>query len=423
MAPGVAARLAALRADTSGAETCLAVRDLVVACSSSRSGSTMFAEMLRRSPQLLTFSAEINPHVTIATLGSAGSCDVVANPAPYAGTDRGLATLRGELGNDLGRAAVDVDAAAFARHVTWRLTMQWPAEAIALDSVSAALAGGGHRPGTWSAAAFLDVLARLLPAHPSIDPFRYDLPAAEVAARFPGLSPTQGPPAEPIVEMTPFVVPRPWQVTGAAQAAGHQVVTTTPRNAFRLPLLAQVFPNARIRVIHLTRNPAAAVNGLRDGWLHAGFFTCRSDQPLQIAGYTDRCPSWGSAWWNYDVPPGWREWCERPLVEVCAFQWAAAQRATVEGAAAIGAPLHRIAFEEIARPGPRRGRALSTLARWLEIDPAPLDADIPVVMATAAPRPRRWTENRDALAPILGDSALRELAQALGYEADPSAWE
>ena len=273
MAADVADRLAALRSGTAGARTCLAVRDLVVVCSSSRSGSSMFAELLRRSPDLLTYSAEINPHVTITTLGSGGGCGVLADPTPHAGTEAGMAVLRSELGNDLGMPAARIETAALARHVAWRLTMQWPQEPIDPATVHALLDNNDAGPRGWTNAAFLDLLARLTAMYPSINPYRYDIDSAEVARRFPHHVPPVGPPAEPVVEMAPFVVPRAWQVADASDAARLPVVTTTPRNAFRLPLLAQTFPNARSRVIHLTRNPAAAVNGLRDGWLHSGFFS------------------------------------------------------------------------------------------------------------------------------------------------------
>ena len=417
---GVAARLAALRDGSAGEQTCLAVRDLVVVCSSSRSGSTMFSELLRRSPDLLTFSAEINPQVTIATLAAAAGCDALADPASYAD----LGTLRGELGNDLGRPASEVADGAFVRHVAWRLTMQWPLEPIDPALVAGVLLERGGAQ-SWSTAAFLDVLATLQTTYPSLNPYRYDVPRSAVAERFPGLAPPQGPTAEPVVEMAPFVVPRLWHVADARTASDVPVVTTTPRNAFRLPLLAKAFANARVRVVHLTRNPAAAVNGLRDGWLHDGFFSCRTDTPLDIAGYTDRYPQWGIQWWNYDVPPGWREWVSRPLAEVCGFQWAAAQEATAQGAAAVGAAVHRIAFEDIATPGERRDHALTTLAKWLEVDPAPLvdGVEVPVLMATAAPRPRRWLDNREALQPVLQSRALRELARSLGYSPDPADWE
>lgn len=417
---GVAGRLAALRKGTAGEQICLAVRDLVVVCSSSRSGSTMFSELLRRSPDLLTFSAEINPQVTIATLGSDAGCEALADPNAYAD----VSMLRSELGNDLGRPAAGVDDDALARHVAWRLTMQWPQEPID-PAVVAGAVQQCCRPRAWSTAAFLDVLATLRTPYPSLNPYRYDVPRSVVAERFPGLTPPRGPTGEPVVEMAPFVVPRLWDVAGPRAASDAPVVTTTPRNAFRLPLLARAFPNARLRVVHLTRNPAAAVNGLRDGWLHDGFFSCRTDEPLNIAGYTDRFPEWGSTWWNYDAPPGWREWVSRPLAEVCGFQWAAAQQATAQGAAAVGAPVHRIAFEDIAVPGERRDHALTTLAKELEVDPAPLigGAQVPVLMATAAPRPRRWLDNKDVLAPVLQSRALRGLAQSLGYSPDAADWE
>lgn len=403
----------------------MGVRDLVVVCSSSRSGSTVFAELLRRSPQLLTFSAEINPHVTIPTLTGGGGCDVVADPSPYAAIDDGLAVLRSELGNDLGAPAGHVDRGVFARHLAWRLTMQWPQEPID-PAVVATLVDAAQGFGAQSAAdLFLDLLPALRRQYPSINPYRYDLPRTVVAARFADASPPVGPPAEPVVEMAPFVVPRAWRVATPSEAAATTAVAATPRNAFRLPLLAQAFPNARVRVVHLTRNPAAAVNGLRDGWLHAGFFSCRSDQPLAIDGYTDRFPTWGATWWNYDVPPGWREWTQRPLVDVCTFQWSAAQDATADGATAIGADRHRIAYEDVVGPPDRRAKALTALAAWLEVDPGPLlDAgDLPVVMPTAPPRPRRWQDNAEVLAPLLNDRAIREQARALGYAADPADWE
>lgn len=84
--------------------------------------------------------------------------------------------------------------------------------------------------------------------------------------------------------------------------------------------------------------------------------------------------------------------------------------------------MHRIAFEDIT--GARRETALTDLCRWLQIDPAPLlrDAEVPVVMPTAPPRPRRWADNADALEPVLRDRSLREFAGALGYSQDPSDW-
>lgn len=429
---GVATRLQQLR-DVRGeaaVELCAAVRDLVVVCSSSRGGSSLFGELLRRSGALLTFSAEINPHVTIPTLGSGGGCDVVADPAPFTRSSEGLAVLQGELGNDLGRPASELEHGSFIRHVTWRLTMQWPAITFDLGTVAdwvdqamAALGCTGRPPEPEPF--LLALLPLVMRAHPQVNPYRYDLADDVVARRFPHVAVPQGPTAEPVVEMAPFVLPRAWRVADRAEAAARPVLATTPRNAFRLPLLQRAFPNARLRVVHLTRNPAASVNGLRDGWLHRGFFSCRSDEPLDIAGYSDVVGPWGRWWWNYDVPPGWRNWTARPLVDVCGFQWRAAHEATIASAEAIGADRFRVAFEDVINPD-SRGATLTALARWLEIDPAPLAdhaGDLPVVMPTAAPRRRRWEANAAALEPVLTDPEILATARMLGYSDDPRTWE
>lgn len=428
--PDVAGRLRALRAagpDPDGS-TCLAVRDLVVVCASSRGGSSLFGEFLRRSPQLLTFSAEINPHVTIPTLGSGDGCDVVANPARYA-TGQGLDVLRGELANDLGRPADVVAPPEFTRQVAWRLTMQWPGEPIhpaaVAEWVADVLAVTPRPNGQFDRVTFtLDLLQRVRRHHPAVDPYRYDIPDQVVAARFPEVPVPLGPTAEPVVEMAPFVLPRPWAVASPSEAAARTVVATTPRNAFRLPLLLRAFPNATVRVVHLVRNPAAAVNGLRDGWLHRGFFSCRSEAQLAIDGYSDRHPAWGRSWWNYDVPPGWRAWADRPLTEVCSYQWHAAHESTMTAATEHGLDIHRVAVEDVVGDPATRDSTVRRMAAWLGIDPAPLLADerLPVVMPTAPPRPRRWADNAAALTFALQDTGMLAMAQELGYPRDPHRW-
>ena len=408
-------------------ERCLAVRDLVVVCSSSRGGSSVFGELLRRHAELLGFSAELNPHVTIATLGADGGCGLLADPAPVAGTPEGLAVLRGELGWDLGQPDEGIpgtEPETFAMHVAWRLTMQWPDEAIDPDLVAAWVGESLAEIGSFDRHRFLlALLARVRRRHPSVNPLRYDLPATEVRAAFPSAQAPVGPTAEPVVEMAPFVAPRPWRLADPRELGRRTVIATTPRNAFRVPLLCATFPNARVRVLHLTRNPAAAVNGLRDGWLHHGFFSCRSDVPLHIGGYNG---PWADSWWNYDVPPGWREWTRRPLLDVCAFQWRAAHLATMQAIEALRLDAHRVAIEDVVGPPDRREPALRALARWLDVDESALltagSGTLPVVMRTARPRPGRWRDRAGELLPAVSDPDTLEVAEALGYPPDTSRW-
>ena len=426
-APPVAERLAALRAvsEDDAVARCEVVRDLVVVCSSSRGGSSLFGELLRRSPDLLTFSAEVNPHFAIPTLAHRRGCASVLDPAEALAGD-GLRVLQAELGVDLGSPADHPDATALAAHTAWRLTMQWPAEAIdprqVEDWTHAALA---QQAGTFDRVRFLfDVLSQARRHHPALDPYRYDIPDQDVATRFPSQAVPSGPTAEPVVEMTPFVLPRPWRVATFSEAASHPVVVTTPRNSFRLRLLAAAFPQARISVVHLVRNPAAAANGLRDGWRHRGFFSCRTEVPLAIPGYSDEFPLWGEQWWNYDVPPGWRDWAERPLAEVCGYQWRAAHEATLQAVSDLRLERRQVHLEDITGPRERRAAALRGVCRLLQIDAGPVvgDDDLPVVMPTAPPRPRRWAANAALLEPVLRDARILHMAAELGYDRDPATW-
>jgi hypothetical protein len=92
-----------------------------------------------------------------------------------------------------------------------------------------------------------------------------------------------------------------------------RLLEKTPENCLRLPFLLAVFPDAR--VIYLTREGPANVNSLIEGWKQPHLFPgYRVPEPLAIPGYErDR--------WAFTLIPGWRDLVDRPLEQVCAWQW------------------------------------------------------------------------------------------------------
>jgi hypothetical protein len=408
-----------------------AVRDVVVIVSSSRGGSSMFAEILRRSDALLHLTAEINPFLRLAGLdhpaAGTGSDALGAGQLAALPPER-LAFLGEELALDVGRAADRVPDGRYALDAAWRLAVQWPhvpMDPVQVAQTARAVLERVRRDRGWAAqevrepALFLRALiAELVRLGLPVGTRYYDLPEdAGGSAAGPGLGPF-------LVEEPPFVLPRPWRPAGAADLLDRPLVIKTPSNVYRLGFLRALFRNARFRVLHLIRNPAAAINGLYDGWRHHGFQAHRMPEPLAIAGYVEREAD-NRWWWKFDLPPGWQAFTRAPLLDVCAFQWRSAHLAALQEAASGGVEIMTLRSEELMGATGARIAAFEEVADWLGVPvegrfrQAVHDGIGPVV-ATAAPRAGRWRARASAIEQVL-DGPTLAVADRLGYQ-DRTAW-
>ncbi len=415
------------------------VRDVVVLASSSRGGSSVMAEILRNSHHLLHLRAEVNPFLVLSGHGwpesgrdsdSLGAKDL-----------RDRDTLEHLLALDVGRPAGTLpdpqSVRAFAREVHWRLSLQWPLESFdpawIHDRVQHTLQLLEQRHG-WARGTFPDsaqfhtlLLAQVRTLHPRVNPWYYDLPPGLIRQHHPGVEPSLAPPSPVVLEEPPFVTVSPWKAPTARDLERLPLVIKTPSNAYRLPFLAQAFPNAKLRVLHLTRNAAASVNGLVDGWRFRGFFAHHAG-PLDLAGYSVPEQPWSRAWWKFDLPPGWQDWVGSSLVEVCGFQWRSAHGAVLDWLAEHPeAPCLRLAFERVVGSHSERLDTFTSMASWLGLPHDPtLDrlvaSGLPPIMATNRPRHRRWYDKAELLEPVLARGDTRAVLERLGYAPDPSTW-
>jgi hypothetical protein len=379
-----------------------AVRDVVAVVSSSRAGSTMLGELLRGSADLLAFPAEMNPYVVVAQL---------------AGNSRGV--LVEELRREIGQPAVDVDVELeeFAHAVHWRLLAQWPRVDVSADDVVSAVARASRAIGPCASGFTARLLAELIDRGVPLRLDQYDGVDAPPTGT--------GPPVEPVIEMAPYVEFRPWRLATERDAASKPLVIATPRNAYRLDLLASLFANARLRVLHLTRNPTASVNGLIDGWLHAGFHSTRVPRPLHIAGYSGAVPG-GEQWWKFDVPPQWQTVRDATLAEVCALQWWSPHEHVLAHVKRSGVDYLQVRYEDLVGPATARRETAAELAAWLGVPAHPFVESVvrglAPKMATAPPRPRRWERAGNDLAPALAQPKVRDVTARLGYDWDEQLW-
>jgi hypothetical protein len=120
-------------------------------------------------------------------------------------------------------------------------------------------------------------------------------------------------PAVRKVMRTVFTSVLPYIKRGSDTSTSKRLLEKTASNCFRLGYVTAVFPDAKI--IYPVRDGRNTINSMINAWRHPErFFTYDVPVKLSIEGYDH-------GRWKFVLPPGWRDYTNRPLAEVCAFQW------------------------------------------------------------------------------------------------------
>jgi hypothetical protein len=185
-------------------------------------------------------------------------------------------------------------------------------------------------------------------------------------------------------EMPPYVVP-----SLRRHPPSNTLLLKAPYNVYRKNLIRKAFPAAEVSHVILTRNPAATINGLIDGW----------EAPWGF--HKHLLPS---GWWKFDLPPGWRRYTESSIPEKAWLQWHSSAEAL------LGWSGYWVRFEDlVSDPATVIGRLSDDLGIQIPL----LGGVIPLVMATETPRPGRWKDRADTILPLLKGSS--SLCSDLGY--------
>jgi hypothetical protein len=406
------------------------IRNVLVIQSASRSGSSFLYRLLSGHPDVISLNGEdivfhkLNGVGSVASAADSDSLPPGFDPGPAV-----LARIAGDILLDSGcvhPAGEPFSAENFAADCAQRFLLQWPGEATAPDELYAyalsAIEGAGTGAGFDHRLAWAAFLKFLAGRGVKADPWRYDLRPELIRSFFPQAEPEPGPPLKGGLEDTPFVIPEPRTFPGAAAAGEKTLLLKSSSNCYRAEFIKKLFPGARFRFVRLARNPMAAVSGLMDGWQSGGFFShdLGGIAELGIAGYSSPAAPWTGNWWKFDLPPGWADYCRKPLAEVCAFQWLSANRRILEDSAAglLGEPL-RVRYEDLLEPA-RLRLELARIAAFagLRPDGAAAGRSADPVMAVTRPRPHKWLKRKEELLPLCASRELREVSSELGYDLD-----
>lgn len=193
-----------------------------------------------------------------------------------------------------------------------------------------------------------------------------------------------------------------------------RLLEKTPENCLRLPFLLALFPDAR--VIYLTREGPANVNSLIEGWKQPHLFPgYQVPEPLTIPGYTRER-------WAFTLIPRWRELTDRPLEEVCAWQWIRCNQAVLKHQEETEGqvPYLAVRHEDLVRDPVA---VLRRIADFIEVDfegsLGHFRSGLPRINVVSKPDPHKWKrQNPEAIERVL--PMINPMMSRLGYES--SSW-
>ncbi len=409
------------------------IKNVLVVISASRSGSSLLYHLISGHPAMLAPQGEEITFYKLAGLGLINESGA-SHAIPY---DISIPTAEREaLGLDILRDAgrpfnQSVDqhfpADRYLVDSIQRLLLQWPEIDFDCDalyqSARTALDQHLHTQGRFDAQLYwLDLISALIGRGYPINPYFYDLPLELIRRRHPSISPIDGPPCAALcLEEPPFIVPKPKIFPEQTHGTDGSLLLKSSSNCYRLEFMQSLYPNARFSFIYLTRNPAAVINGLMDGWLSNGFYSesVTGFSLLNIGGYSSLQKPWSRHWWNFDSPPGWTDYIDKPLQQVCAFQWCSANKHVID--AIESGTISRymvIKYENLLNPESMKkelAQALdfARLPRKIMLDgfkaPAP-------VMAVNPPAARKWIRRAEVILPAIKETSIASVARSLDYD-------
>src|SRR3989338_2803754 len=173
----------------------------------------------------------------------------------------------------------------------------------------------------------------------------------------------------------------------------YRIVEKTPKNCFRIPFIDKLFKNCTY--IFLKRDGRANINSLIEGWKLPGKYVRgqAQDIKLNIKNYSENN---GNYWkWKYVLPPGWENYTDKSLEEVCAFQWIASNKAAIQGLKNIEeSRKYTISYEELSE------NTYETIEKVCKFINVPFSDELkkisqnpPLVNYVTKPKKDKWKKN------------------------------
>ncbi len=192
--------------------------------------------------------------------------------------------------------------------------------------------------------------------------------------------------------------------------AAPRFLEKTPKNALRISLLNEVFPDALF--VYLYRNPRENISSMIDAWQSGRFVTYRN-----LPGR--------STPWSLLLPPGWQQHRDSSVARIAAFQWKAANTAILQELLKLGQDRWTTVSygQQVHAPA----ETVRRLCEFCDVSADGILASLsagglkPSRYTLTLPQPEKWRKNASALREVLPDVAdtvqfIRKTTQGLPEE-------
>lgn len=188
----------------------------------------------------------------------------------------------------------------------------------------------------------------------------------------------------------------------------YRLIEKTPKNCFRISFMDKLFDDCKF--IYLKRDGRSNINSLIEGWKSKGKYIRIKDLsiPLNIKGYE-------GTGWNFVLPPGWENYVNKSLEEVCAYQWVTSNMSALEGLKKIEEKRKiTITYEELT------DNSYETIRKICDFAGIPFSKELrdisyrpPEVNYVTKPKREKWKKNEHLLENIYPQ--IKSLMNELGY--------
>ena len=194
----------------------------------------------------------------------------------------------------------------------------------------------------------------------------------------------------------------------------YRIVEKTPKNCFRISFVNKLFENCKF--IFLKRDGRSNINSLMEGWKAKDKYIRGQAKEinLNIKGYSER----NGNHWKYVLPPGWQSYTNKPLEEVCAFQWISSNQYALEGLKSIeDKRKYIISYEELSQS---TFETIKKITDFIEIpftkELQKISKDPPLVNYVTKPHKDKWKKNIDLIKNTY--PLIEPMMVELGYRLD-----